>query len=331
MTAHERLFSFSHALDHPATQLYLMIIGGLLLAVPPLVFVLRRFGVIGAALSKELYVRTLSWSALVVLVIGPILLGACWAILLIFLISLIAYIEYARITGLFREALLSWAVLAGITVIYFAVLDHWYGLFMAMIPIGVVCLTGVALIGDRPKGYVQRVALAVLGFLLFGVCLGHLAYFSNSTLFRPLLIVVFLATAMNDVFAFCVGKAMGRRKLCPNTSPNKTIAGALGALVLSSVFVLLITRPLLPNAPGLTVWHLLLGGAILSICGQLGDLMLSAIKRDIGLKDTGNLIPGHGGILDRVDSLVLVAPASFHFVGYLMGVGLDQQTRIISG
>lgn len=71
----------------------------------------------------------------------------------------------------------------------------------------------------------------------------------------------------------------------------------------------------------------------LDICvgGQLGDLMLSSIKRDLGIKDMGTLIPGHGGLLDRFDSLLLVAPAVFHYVRYFIGIGLDQPARILSG
>ncbi|HEY4758446.1 MAG TPA: phosphatidate cytidylyltransferase, partial [Chthoniobacterales bacterium] len=69
-------------------------------------------------------------------------------------------------------------------------------------------------------------------------------------------------------------------------------------------------------------------GIIISIVGQFGDLMLSAIKRDLGLKDTAKLIPGHGGLLDRFDSLILVAPAVFHYVGYFVGFGVGQPERI---
>jgi phosphatidate cytidylyltransferase len=72
-------------------------------------------------------------------------------------------------------------------------------------------------------------------------------------------------------------------------------------------------------------------GIIISVVGQLGDLMLSSIKRDVGIKDTGMTIPGHGGLLDRFDSLILVAPAVFHYVGFFVGFGLDQPARIITG
>ena len=77
--------------------------------------------------------------------------------------------------------------------------------------------------------------------------------------------------------------------------------------------------------------HLVTLGIIISVAGQLGDLMISSIKRDLGIKDTGVALPGHGGWLDRFDSLLLVGPAVFHYVGYFLGFGLDQPVRILSG
>ena len=76
---------------------------------------------------------------------------------------------------------------------------------------------------------------------------------------------------------------------------------------------------------------LILLGVIISVVGQLGDLMLSSVKRDLGIKDMGVTIPGHGGLLDRFNSLILVAPAAFHYIGYFLGIGLDQEARIFTG
>ena len=78
-------------------------------------------------------------------------------------------------------------------------------------------------------------------------------------------------------------------------------------------------------------WHLITLGLLLSLTGQWGDLVMSSIKRDLGLKDLGVVIPGHGGLLDRFDSLIFVGPAMFHYIGYFLGIGLDQPTRVFSG
>src|SRR5439155_518493 len=109
------------------------------------------------------------------------------------------------------------------------------------------------------------------------------------------------------------------------TSPNKTVGGALGAIVMTTPLVALGAHFVWFNTVLDTPVCLLGLGIIVSIVGQFGDLMLSSIKRDLGLKDTAKLIPGHGGILDRFDSLILVAPAVFHYVNYFVGFAVGQR------
>ena len=227
----------------------------------------------------------------------------------------------------------------GIAAITFAVFDHWYRLFVALTPLTICTIAAVAILADQPKGYIQRVALGILGFLLFGTCLGYLGYMGNNTQYRPFVILVLVAVEMNDVFAFVVGKTIGGPKLCPNTSPKKTISGSLGAVILTTLLVMGIGVFLFPadevQLHGISaskeMRFLVVLGIIIGVVGQFGDLMLSSIKRDLGLKDMGHLIPGHGGLLDRFDSLILVAPAVFHYANYVAGMGLAQPTQIISG
>jgi phosphatidate cytidylyltransferase len=179
----------------------------------------------------------------------------------------------------------------------------------------------VAILPDQPRGYIQRVALGVLGFVLFGSCLGHLGYFANDANYRPILLMILLTVELNDVFAYIAGKTFGRRKLAPNTSPNKTVGGALGALVLTTLVVAVLARFVFEGTVLARPIHLVTLGVLISVMGQFGDLMLSSIKRDLDLKDMGVLLPGHGGLLDRFDSLILVGPAVFHYVNYFVGVG----------
>jgi phosphatidate cytidylyltransferase len=154
---------------------------------------------------------------------------------------------------------------------------------------------------------------------------------ANDADYRPILLMLLLTVELNDVFAFIAGKLIGRRQLVPLTSPNKTIGGALGALVLTGTLAAVIGHFVFLGGPMDSPLLLLGLGLIISVAGQLGDLMLSSIKRDLGIKDMGRVIPGHGGILDRFDSLILVAPAVFHYVGYFRGVGDTQVQRIITG
>ncbi len=327
----ERLFGFQHAFDQPAT-LWITLGVAVALAVAPLVILLLAWlRLIPAAQRTELLKRYRSWLVLAPLMGGPVLLGAAWMIAAVFILSLLCYREYARATGLFREKLISLMVVIGIFAVMFAVADHWYDLFVAFFPltVGSIAITGI--LPDRPKGYIQRVALGVLGYALFGSALGHLGYMANEPKYRPIVLLMLLAVEANDVFAYISGKTFGRRKLAPNSSPNKTIGGALGALVLTTALVAGLGHFVFAGTElDQPVWLVMLG-VIISVVGQLGDLMLSSIKRDLGIKDTGVLLPGHGGLLDRFDSLILVAPAVFHYVGYFLGFGRAEPPRIFSG
>src|SRR5204863_2246747 len=144
-----------------------------------------------------------------------------------------------RATGLFREKMISLTIVVGILLVTFATFDNWYRLFMALTPLTIVMILTVALFDDRPQGYIQRTALGVLGFVLFGHGLGHLGHLANDNNFRPLILMVLVSAEMNDIFAYLVGKSLGRVPLCPHTSPKKTVAGALGGLVMTTLLVML--------------------------------------------------------------------------------------------
>ncbi len=329
--ARERLLGFDHAFDHPVTAAVTAALVALLLVVPVVLGVLGRLGRLDEVRRAELWRRYYSWLVLVPLFLVPILLGAAWTILGIGVLSLWCYREYARATGLFREKVISLTVVLGILAVTFTVLDHWYRLFVALTPFTIGLIAAVAVLADRPKGYIQRVALGVLGFTLFGTCLGHLGYLANDANYRPVLILVFLAVEMNNVFAFVTSQTLGRRKLAPNTSPNKTVAGAAGALVLTTLLVVGVGRYVFRDTALESVGHLATLGLLVSSVGQLGDLMLSSIKRDLGIKDMGVTIPGHGGLLDRFDNVILAAPVVFHYVNYFVGVGAAQTPRVLTG
>jgi len=261
----------------------------------------------------------------------PIMLGAFWTILGFGVLAYFCFREYARATGLFREKLVCYLTLLALAVVYFAALDNWFRLFQAMFPLGIAAIAGLAILQDRPKGYIQRVALATFAFALFGGCLGHAAYAANHWHYRPLLIFFLAAVELNDVAAFVTGRLFGRRKLCPNTSPNKTIAGAVGATIATTAFVWIAGRIVFADTALDHTGRLLVLGVLVSFAGVLGDLMLSSIKRDIGIKDMDALIPGHGGLLDRFDSALLVAPVVFHYVNYWTGPGPEQPICIFTG
>lgn len=302
------------------------------LAITPLLFlILDKAGKLTPALRTDLWTRYKSWLILTPLMVGPLLAGRLPSILGVGVLSLACYREFSRATGLFRHRSISAVVVLGILLLTFATADHWYGFFVALSSLTVSLLVIVALFADQPKGYIQRVALGVFSFLLFGVCLGHYGYFANDKDGSADLLAILLCVELNDVFAYCSGKLFGRRKLAPNTSPNKTIGGALGAAVLTTALFATLMHYIVHGTALDRPWHLIALGLLLSFTGQFGDLVMSSIKRDLGVKDLGVTIPGHGGLLDRFDSLIFVGPAMFHYIGYFLGIGLDQPTRIFSG
>lgn len=134
-----------------------------------------------------------------------------------------------------------------------------------------------------------------------------------------LLIFPLVVTWASDIGAYFVGRTIGGRKLIPAVSPGKTVSGAIGGLVSSMLVAWLYARyVLVPVAQiGFTPWGALLFGALISMAAQVGDLFESLIKREGGVKDSSRIIPGHGGILDRFDSLIFVLPVAYLLLGWL--------------
>ena len=299
---------------------------GVLLFAAILILVLHRTGRTGDKLHAELKSRCVTWAVLIPVIVLPILAGAGAVIAVVSLLSLISYNEYARATGVFRQRIESATVVVGIVLIAATAILQDHNMFIAVGGIMMLVIPVTALLADDPKGYIQRVALSALGFLLFGICFGHLGLLTTEANYRPVLLWLFLCVELNDVFAYVTGKLFGCRKLCPNTSPNKTIAGAVGAIILTTIFAAFFGQFVFSGGP-LDSPYMLLGlGLTVGIAGQIGDLLISSMKRDIGIKDMGHALPGHGGFLDRFDSLLLAAPAVFcfiHWVGNGIQIGSD--------
>jgi len=328
----ERFLDAAHAFDHPVTRWITIGVGAVLVLALVVIALLSITGRVKQPLRGELWKRTLAWAVMAPVLIAPILLGAGWTILGVTLLSLACFRELSRATGQFREKLVSLVVVVGILAVNFAALDDWYGFFVALFPLTVIVIAAVAILPDHPQGYLQRVALGVLAFMLFGSALAHASFIANDPNYRPILLMLLLGVQLNDVFAFVAGKTLGRRrKIFPNTSPNKTVAGHLGALALTTPLVATLAHFIFPGTALDHPLQLILLGMIVSVSGQLGDLMLSSIKRDLGIKDMGVMIPGHGGVLDRVNSLLLAAPAVFHFVHFFVGIAAGQPVRILTG
>jgi phosphatidate cytidylyltransferase len=264
------------------------------------------------------------WLFMVPIVLAVVFAGRVPTIVGITLLALFGFKEFARATGLYRDWWMTGAVNVGIMAVAASSLvddpllnrPGWYGLFMTL-PVYIVSLIlMIPVIRNRAKGQLQHVALAILGFIYLGWMFSHVGFLANSPHAYGYLLFLVLAVEGSDVAAFLAGKLFGRRKLRPEISPNKTWGGSLGALTVSMALPWLMWF----SFPHFGVLQLVLTGVIVGIGGQLGDLTISMIKRDVGVKDMGALIPGHGGLLDRIDSLIFVGPLFFHMVRWFYDV-----------
>ncbi|HEY3042627.1 MAG TPA: phosphatidate cytidylyltransferase [Vicinamibacterales bacterium] len=264
------------------------------------------------------------WLFMVPMVLAVVFAGRAATIVGVTLLALFGFKEFARATGLYRDWWMTGAVNLGIIAVAASSLvddpllnrPGWYGLFMTLPVYTVSLILMIPIVRNRAKGQLQHSALAILGFIYLGWMLSHVGFLANSPHAYGYLLFLVLAVEGSDVAAFLAGKLFGGPKLRSEISPNKTWGGALGALAVSMALPW-IMRFSFPHFGSL---QLVLTGLIVGIGGQLGDLTISMIKRDVGVKDMGVLIPGHGGLLDRIDSLIFVGPLFFHMVRWFYDV-----------
>ena len=312
------------ALQSPVFLFYLALAAGLLVCAGVVLAVLK-WGLrrnVGHA-----WTAYCGWLFMVPLLLLVFFLGREAVIIFLTLVAIVGFQEFARATGLSHDWISTGVVHLGISatgVVCFMTdptdgAPGWYGLFMALPVFVIAMILVVPVARNRAQGQLKLLALAVVGFVYFGWMFGHLAFLANSASAYSYLGYLVVAVELNDVAAYTWGKAFGRHLLRDNISPKKTWEGAVGALAVS----LLLPWAMLFTFAHFDVWDCLLAGLIVGIGGQLGDLIVSVIKRDLGIKDMGTMIPGHGGILDRIDSLIYVAPLFFHCIRYRHGLNLS--------
>lgn len=309
------------ALHDPVFRVYAIFAASLLVAAGAVLGIFSRF------LKRDvssIWKTYRSWWIMVPVFFGCMFLGRAPVIVGVTLLAIFGFKEYARATGLYRDWWITGSVYIGIIAVGLTSLatnpnggqPGWYGLFMALPVFVVALLILVPIMENRAKGQVQTLALSIMGFIYIGWMFGHLGYLANSPHAYGYLLYLVFAVELNDVAAFTCGRLFGKHKLRERVSPGKTLEGALGALAFSLALPWLCRF----SFPHFGTLQLVLTGLIVGIGGQLGDLAISVIKRDLGVKDMGALIPGHGGILDRVDSLIYTAPLFLHMVDFFYGL-----------
>lgn len=153
---------------------------------------------------------------------------------------------------------------------------------------------------------IQDVSITLLGMLYIPFLLFHISNLEGNIYIW----LIFIISFGTDTFAYISGNLFGKKKLCPEISPNKTIGGFIGGII-GSILLSIIFSIYFNLGP---IWKIVILAIICSILSQLGDLVASKIKRSTGIKDYGNIMPGHGGVLDRFDSIIFTAPAIYYYI-----------------
>jgi len=268
----------------------------------------------------ELRQRIWSWWVMIGLVVAAMAFGWPGVTLLFAAIAFIALREFLSLAPLRREdrLIVLWAYLT-IPLSFGLIAIDEYGIYLVAIPVWFFLITPFLMaLGGQTRAYLATVATITWGAIVCVYNLGVVPLLmrapEDSAPAGPagMVFLLLLATQANDVLQYICGKLLGRHKIVPAVSPNKTWEGFVGGWVLTAALIWLLAPYFTPLGP----WHAAIVAAILPLAGFAGDVTMSAVKRDLGVKDTSRLIPGHGGILDRIDSLTFTAPLYFHLLAY---------------
>lgn len=272
---------------------------------------------------------------LVALIGAPLVIAVIWRgdaalATLTSVMAAVAAWEFFRIARAGGYAPLTWVGTVGASLIPLAVHGQVLGLFplpptaLVLVVLGVL---GAALWTRGAQGKpMAAVAITLFGMAYTGGALSYLyalRYFGYAVGDAAGALVVLCPVALtwaSDIGAFFVGRAIGGPKLMPTISPGKTISGAVGGVLMTvGVAVLYVRMGLRPYAQlAFTTTGLIVFAVLISVVGQIGDLAESMLKREGGVKDSGAILPGHGGVLDRVDSLLFVLPVAYVLYGWLL-------------
>ncbi|WP_044641168.1 phosphatidate cytidylyltransferase [Risungbinella massiliensis] len=305
-------------MSQPLLQVIIGIFGVLIIA-SIVTFLLIRFK--PEKDFTELKLRIQSWWVMVAIFSITIMISRKISIIFFAFLSFLALKEYLSLipTKRAHRHVLFWAYLS-IPIQFYWIYQQWYGMYIIFIPVYMFLLIPIVLIliGEN-KGFLHSVGSIHWGLMLMVFGLSHVSYL----LVLPpegaleaggagLVLFLVVLTQCNDVAQYIWGKFLGKHKVVPKVSPNKTWEGLLGGIMTTIGLAYLLAPLLTPLQP----IHILWTGILISVGGFIGDVNISALKRDLHVKDSGSSIPGHGGILDRVDSLTFTAPIFFHFVRY---------------
>jgi phosphatidate cytidylyltransferase len=285
----------------------------------------RRFATAGPNPTIDnLNSRIKAWWVMVALLGLAFAFGKAGVIVLFALASLAALREFITLTPTRRgdHMALAVAFFVVLPLQYYLVWIDWYGLYSVFIPVYVfLLLATIAALRQDTKHFMARVAETQWGLMISVFSLSHVPALLGLNIpgyeGRHLLLIAFLVLVVqsSDVLQYVWGKLLGHHKLAPELSPSKTVEGFLGGVASATVLGALLWW-ITPFSP----WQAALMALMINLMGFFGGLVMSAIKRDRGVKDWGWMIEGHGGVLDRLDSVIFAAPVFFHTIRYFWTV-----------
>ena len=310
-------------LDSDMARLFLGIGAALLLATAIAEFLRWRTRGKPNAVVANLVSRIRAWWVMVALVGAAFACGRAGAIVLFALVSLFALREFITLTPTRRGDY--WALAVAFYVVlpwqYWLVWSDWYGMFTLLVPVyAFLFLPIFATGGGDTQNYLERTAKIQWGLMISVFCISHVPALLNLQIpgytGGNLLLIAFLVIVVqsSDVLQYVWGKLAGKHLIAPRLSPSKTIEGFVGGVLSATALgaALWWITPFTP--PQAAVMAL-----VVTLMGFWGGLVMSAIKRDRDVKDWGHMIEGHGGMLDRLDSVCFAAPVFFHFTRYWWG------------
>ncbi|HEX8323205.1 MAG TPA: phosphatidate cytidylyltransferase [Tepidisphaeraceae bacterium] len=278
----------------------------------------------GRKTADNLVARVRAWWVMVAIFAVALACGLPGVVILFALVSFLALREVLTLTRTRRgdHHTLFWAFFVALPLQYGLIWGDWYGLFSILIPVYGFLFFAIrsALAGDVTR-YLERAAKVYWGVMICVYCLSHVPALmvlhipGYGTRRWELLAFLVIVVQMSDVLQYCWGKTLGKHKVVPKLSPSKTWEGLIGGILTAALLGMAMT-PITP----FRWWQAGLLSLLICVMGFFGGLVASAIKRDSGVKDYGQLIEGHGGMMDRVDSLAFAAPVFFHVVRYAYGV-----------
>lgn len=269
-------------------------------------------------LAADVRARTNAWWGMALAFSGALALGRVATVVFFALVSFAALREMLTLTPSRRgdHRTLFWAFFVATPAQYALLAADWYGLFAVFLPVyGFLFFALRSALGGDAHNYLERVAKVQWATFACVYCLSHVpALHLLEGVGPPWRLVAWVVAVCqaSDVLQYVWGKALGRRKIAPTLSPNKTVEGYAGGTLSAALLGVALGAFLTPFAP----WQDALLALLVAQLGFAGGLVMSATKRDAGVKDYGYLLPGHGGAMDRVDSLAFAAPPFFHAVRY---------------